>query len=123
MLPHESEFARRLGLVANPVEPTEDEAEMVSWWNALDEQMRRCWLNLAKSARPVDAWAEHKRHCWFNVTDPTRYEISPRPAELGGGWTLELFERGQEVGGDMFSEYDHALSVACVWMASLDHDD
>lgn len=31
-----------------------------------------------------------------------RYEIDPRPAELGGGWRLRLLEDGQEVGGGVF---------------------
>lgn len=30
------------------------------------------------------------------------YEITPRPAELGGGWRLRLLEDGQEVGGGVF---------------------
>jgi len=31
-----------------------------------------------------------------------RYEIDPRPAELGGGWKLRLLEGGEEVGGGVF---------------------
>lgn len=31
-----------------------------------------------------------------------RYEIEPRPAELGGGWQLRLFEGTKEVGGGVF---------------------
>ena len=31
-----------------------------------------------------------------------RYEIDPRPTELGGGWRLRLFEDGQEAGGGAF---------------------
>lgn len=27
------------------------------------------------------------------------YEIAPRSSDLGGGWTLTLFEDGQEAGG------------------------
>lgn len=30
------------------------------------------------------------------------YEITPRPAELGGGWRLQLLENGEEVGGGVF---------------------
>lgn len=30
------------------------------------------------------------------------YEITPRPAELGGGWRLRLLENGEEVGGGVF---------------------
>lgn len=30
------------------------------------------------------------------------YEITPRPAELGGGWRLRLLEDGEEVGGGVF---------------------
>lgn len=30
------------------------------------------------------------------------YELTPRPAELGGGWRLQLLEDGQEAGGGVF---------------------
>jgi len=30
------------------------------------------------------------------------YEITPRPAELGGGWRLRLLEDDEEVGGGVF---------------------
>lgn len=30
------------------------------------------------------------------------YEITPRAAELGGGWNLRLLEDGEEVGGGVF---------------------
>lgn len=30
------------------------------------------------------------------------YDITPRPAELGGGWRLRLLEDGVEVGGGVF---------------------
>lgn len=30
------------------------------------------------------------------------YEVKPRPAELGGGWNLKLFENGEEMGGGVF---------------------
>lgn len=30
------------------------------------------------------------------------YEIQPRPAELGGGWLLQLLENGEVVGGGVF---------------------
>jgi hypothetical protein len=31
-----------------------------------------------------------------------RYQIDPRPAELGGGWNLKLFQDDLEVGGSVF---------------------
>lgn len=34
------------------------------------------------------------------------YEISPRPAALGGGWRLRLLEDGEEVGGGVFPPVD-----------------
>lgn len=62
------------------------------------------------------------------------YEITPRPAELGGGWRLRLFEDGEEAGGGVFplaaypsaatdkererAAYEDALAEAQVWMAS-----
>jgi len=62
------------------------------------------------------------------------YKIDPRPAELGGGWRLRLFEDGEEVGGGVFppvdtledaelaekAAYDDALSEASVWLATRD---
>ena len=30
------------------------------------------------------------------------YEVEPRPAALGGGWRLRLFEGTKEVGGGVF---------------------
>lgn len=30
------------------------------------------------------------------------YQIDPRPVELGGGWSLKLFEDGEEMGGGVF---------------------
>lgn len=30
------------------------------------------------------------------------YQIAPRPPELGGGWSLKLFEDGEEMGGGVF---------------------
>lgn len=30
------------------------------------------------------------------------YQITPRPETLGGGWSLKLFEDGEEMGGGVF---------------------
>lgn len=30
------------------------------------------------------------------------YQIDPRPVELGGGWSLKLFEGSEEMGGGVF---------------------
>ena len=30
------------------------------------------------------------------------YQIEPRHAELGGGWSLKLFEGSEEMGGGIF---------------------
>lgn len=30
------------------------------------------------------------------------YQIDPRPNELGGGWSLKLFECAEEMGGGVF---------------------
>jgi len=61
------------------------------------------------------------------------YQIDPRPADLGGGWRLRLFEHGEEVGGGVFplaaypadSEeeaatlaHEDALAEATAWLAS-----
>ena len=56
------------------------------------------------------------------------YEIDPRPADLGGGWRLRLFEDGEEVGGGVFhasedetskaAAYDDALAEATAWLCA-----
>jgi hypothetical protein len=46
------------------------------------------------------------------------YTITPRPAELGGGWRLRLLEDGEEVGGGVFPvEQDEAAGM--VWWNGL----
>ena len=58
-----------------------------------------------------------------------RYEIEPRPVDLGGGWRLRLFEGDQEAGGGVFppvadteaaatEAYADALAEAESWLAS-----
>ena len=62
-----------------------------------------------------------------------RYEIEPRPLDLGGGYRLRLLEDGEEVGGGVFplDEYPEAereeagnmaftdaQSEGTAWMAS-----
>lgn len=39
----------------------EDDAAGVAWWNRLDRQQRRYWLDRAASARPADAWQAFQR--------------------------------------------------------------
>ena len=39
-----------------------------------------------------------------------RFEISPRPPELGSGWRLQLFQDGIEVGGGVFPPISHFLA-------------
>ncbi len=57
------------------------------------------------------------------------YEIDRRPAELGGGWSLKLYEDGQEVGGGVFpalteaeepEAYDEALIEGENWLNARD---
>lgn len=66
--------------------------------------------------------------------EPYRYEITPRPANLGGGWRLRLLENGEEIGGGVFPlaeyataenaeeassyAYEDALAEASAWLAS-----
>ena len=62
-----------------------------------------------------------------------RYEIQPRPLELGGGWRTRLFDGDVEVGGGVFplaqyeaakepskAAYAEALDEATAWLASRD---
>lgn len=56
------------------------------------------------------------------------YQIEPRPAALGGGWRLRLFEDAEEVGGGVFpvpeggkaeaveAAYKDAVCEAALWM-------
>lgn len=59
------------------------------------------------------------------------YEITPRPAKLGGGWRLRLLEDDQEVGGGVFpsddasetalqAAFDEAEATAYEWLDSKD---
>ena len=41
------------------------------------------------------------------MTKKYHYEITPRPADLGGGWRLALLEDGKEVGGGVFPSSDN----------------
>jgi len=43
------------------------------------------------------------------------YEITPRPAELGGGWRLQLLEDGAEVGGSVFPVLAEDPHVGMIW--------
>lgn len=68
----------------------------------------------------------------MQTSTPCSYEIIPRPAELGGGWTLILLENGIEMGGGVFppsedinnveqasqAAYDDALCTASDWLES-----
>lgn len=71
--------------------------------------------------------------------EPYRYEITPRSADLGGGWRLRLLESGEEVGGGVFPlaecataenaeeaasyAYEDALAEASAWLASRGDDE
>lgn len=59
------------------------------------------------------------------------FEITPRPADLGGGWRLRLLENGEEVGGGVFpaapadpnqmaEAYADAESEAYAWLDAHD---
>jgi hypothetical protein len=62
------------------------------------------------------------------------YEITPRPAELGGGWRLRLLEDSEEIGGGVFppvegiadakealqTAFDDAECEAYAWLDSRD---
>ncbi len=50
------------------------------------------------------------------------YDITPRPAELGGGWRLRLLENGEDVGGGVYppgdaerAAYGDALQEGEAW--------
>lgn len=41
-----------------------------------------------------------------------RYEVTPRPKEVGGGWKLQLFEDDEEMGGGIFEGNDEGYQAA-----------
>lgn len=43
------------------------------------------------------------------------YEIKSRPAELGGGWKLDLLQDGQEVGGGVFPVLENDPQAGMDW--------
>lgn len=43
------------------------------------------------------------------------YEITPRPAALGGGWNLVLFQGGDEAGGGVFPIAEESPLVGMTW--------
>ncbi|WP_434155790.1 hypothetical protein [Pseudomonas sp. JZ134] len=47
------------------------------------------------------------------------YTITPRPAEVGGGFQLLFYEdEGQPpIDGGIFDDHDTALATACVWLS------
>ena len=80
---------------------TQDEQAGIDWFNALAELERAKWLQEAGSAVPADAWQAFKLY-----QAKYRYEIDPRPVELGGGWRLRLLEDDEEMGGGVFPPLD-----------------
>ena len=47
------------------------------------------------------------------------YEIHPRPAKLGTGWSLKLIENGQEAGGGVFPVEEENASAGIAWWNRL----
>lgn len=43
------------------------------------------------------------------------YKITPRPAELGGGWRLQLLENDEEAGGGVFPIQDDPQAGMTWW--------
>lgn len=43
------------------------------------------------------------------------YEITPRPADLGGGWRLRLLEANEEVGGGVFPAAQEYPQQCVTW--------
>lgn len=55
------------------------------------------------------------------------FEISERPASVGGGWRMQLLEDGEEVGGGVFppgdDAYCDAYQEASEWLSAYQLDD
>lgn len=47
------------------------------------------------------------------------YEITPRSAELGGGWRLRLLEDGEEVGGGVFPVASADAHQGMIWWNAM----
>jgi hypothetical protein len=50
------------------------------------------------------------------------YEITPRPANLGGGWKLTLLENGEEAGGGVFPIAEEDPQIGIDWWNGLTHE-
>lgn len=49
-----------------------------------------------------------------------RYELTPRPASLGGGWRLRLIDDHNEVGGGIFPVPSASGDDVAAWWDALD---
>jgi len=47
------------------------------------------------------------------------YDITPRPAALGGGWNLVFFQDGEEAGRGVFPVAEEPPLVGMTWWNSL----
>lgn len=47
------------------------------------------------------------------------YDITARPAELGGGWRLRLLEDGEEMGGGVFPMPGASTDEVMTWWNTL----
>jgi len=43
------------------------------------------------------------------------YKINPRPTDLGGGWSLKLYEDEQEANGGVFPVQEDTPSAGMDW--------
>lgn len=50
------------------------------------------------------------------------FEIVPRPAVLGSGWTLTLLENGEEAGGGVFPIPDEPPEAGMAWWNAMTHE-
>ncbi|BBQ28374.1 hypothetical protein [Aeromonas sp. WP2-W18-CRE-05] len=112
------------------------QAQIVARADSADADMQ-CFMDTALEDLEASLDADYAAQAQAEQ-EPYRYEIIPRPADLGGGWRLRLLERGEEVGGGVFplSEYataenaeeaancayEDALAEASAWLASRDEN-
>ena len=58
---------------------------------------------------------------FFHEDEMMGYEITERPAELGGGWKVSIYDEfGEEIAGTVFPVSDECLTEDLAYQEALD---